>query len=111
VPDPNSPWAERHEFSINSDGTATHWRYSGDSCAGIVKEEPQNYTLTIPTVGQINFVDASGAGTFYDIYQISGSTLQFGHGFRVTYPAGMTFGLSEGQRFTSLNTFLAYKKQ
>ena len=118
VPDLNSPWAERHTFTINSNGTANHKRYSGESCATLssTPDHDDNMNLTIPSTGKINLSYTSGiaAGTtVYDIYQVSGSTLYFGHGFcNCTKDlASGNFGSSEAKRVTALNTFLAYKKK
>ena len=113
VPDANSPWAEKHQFTFESSGAAKHIRWSGDSCANI-KEDAfnQTYKVEIPEAGKINFLaDGSGSETMYDIYTISATKLNFGHGFRVTYPPGMAnFGRTSATRFDSLNTFLEYKK-
>jgi len=109
VPDPNSPWAEEHKFVIGSDGNAVHTRLSGDSCAGLHSDGDQNYTITIPASGQINLV--SSAGSIYDIYQVDGNTLKFGHGFtNSTKLCSVSGGSTEGDRITCLNDFLVYKK-
>lgn len=111
IPDPDSPWAERHKFEIKSDGTATHWRWSGASCSAIVKEEPQNYRIEIPASGKINFLEKeTGAPWMWDIYEISGDNLYFGHGFNNGMTTSTLSGGSEGDRFNGLNKFLAYKK-
>lgn len=109
VPDPNSPWAEEHKFVIEESGKAVHTRLSGESCAGLQSDGDQNYTITIPAGGQINLV--SSAGSIYDIYQVSGSTLKFGHGFcNCTKLCSASGGATEGDRITCLNDFLVYKK-
>ncbi|OGY24641.1 MAG: hypothetical protein A2Y57_00780 [Candidatus Woykebacteria bacterium RBG_13_40_7b] len=130
VPDPNSKWAEKHSIAINKDGTATHTRLSWDlndcttldSSGKIVTQ----YKLTTPSAGKINFtvtgyensmMDAAQAAqmkgaTIYDIYQVTGNTLKFGHGFRGDQEAyGDKSGSSENDRFDTLNDFIAYKKQ
>ena len=110
VPDPNSPWAEEHKFVIGSDGKAVHTRSSGESCASLHSDGDQNYTITIPASGQINLT--SSAGSIYDIYQISGSNLKFGHGFcNCTTLCSVSGGATEGDRITCLNDYLVYKKQ
>ena len=112
VPDPKSPWAEKHDFIFNADGSAQHWRWSGDSCATISRDQfAQKYQIEIPATGQINFISTEGLGNFYDIYKIEGTGLYFGHGFRDKYPPGMRkFGNSPDERFDSLNAFLKYQK-
>jgi hypothetical protein len=109
VPDPGSPWAEEHKFVIGSDGKAVHTRSSGESCAALRSDGDQNYTITIPASGQINL--ASSAGSIYDMYQVSGNTLKFGHGFcNCTKLCSVSGGATEGDRITCLNEFLVYKK-
>ncbi len=113
VPDPKSPWAERHTFSIKSDGTANHKRYSGNSCLKMAADQDDNGNFTVPSTGKINLSYTTGfaAGvTVYDIYQISGTTLKFGHGFCNCTGNGKNGG-SETDRFTAPNNFLLYKKQ
>lgn len=116
VPDPNSPWAERHTFTINSNGTANHKRYAGDNCGVIKEDHSDNITFTIPASGQINLTYTSGiaaGSTSYDIYKVTGDTLLFGHGFCNCSKdlASGKFGLTEATRFSELNNFLVYKKQ
>ena len=114
VPDPDSKWAERHTFDIRSDGTATHKRYSGDSCGTMVVDNTDNIYYKIPSDGKINLTYSSGIAngtTIYDIYQVSGDTLKFGHGFCNCAATGGNLGTSEAERFTGLNNFLLYKKQ
>jgi len=118
LPDVNSPWAERHTFTISSSGTANHKRYTGESCATLssTPDHDDDMNLTIPSAGKINLTYTSGiaAGTtIYDIYQVSGDTLYFGHGFcNCTKDlASGNFGNTEATRVMSLNTFLAYKKK
>jgi len=115
VPDPDSPWSEKHQFVIKSDGSAIHtrWSSSGHEC---VAEETviNNYILTIPSSGQIDIKDTDLNQTIYDIYKISGNTLLFGHGFRGDSIAMQVkdnnFGLNPETRFTTLNEFIVYKK-
>jgi|GEM_PF-2800162 len=123
IPDPNSPWAEQHTFTFKSDGTANHKRSTGDSCAAIAQDNDDSFKYTIPSSGKINLTYVSSEGTMasamnpvgqtiYDIYQISGSTLLLGHGFRgdnLSYTGKA--GVSEADRIDSLNEFLVYKKQ
>lgn len=116
VPDPNSPWAERHIFTINSNGTANHKRYSGENCGVIKQDNSDDITFTIPASGQINLTFTSGVATgstTYDIYKVSGDTLLFGHGFCNCAKDSLTgdFGLTEATRFSAINNFLVYKKQ
>jgi len=117
VPDPESPWSEKHQFVIKDDGTAVHTRWSNDkmdhNCIpnwemGTIVN---NFQFTIPQTGQINL--SENGQTMYDIYQISGKDLMFGHGFQAHYPAGYdaTQGQSEGHRFHDLNTYIVYHKQ
>ena len=99
VPDPGSPWAEKHKFVIESNGKAVHTRSSGESCAGLHSDGDQNYTITIPASGQINLT--SSDGSIYDIYQVSGDTLKFGHGFsNSTKLCSVSGGATEGDRIT-----------
>jgi len=115
VPDTDSPWSEKHQFIINSDGSAVHtrWSSSGHEC---VPDETinNNYILTISSPGQIDIKDTDLNQTIYDIYEISGNTLLFGHGFRGDSDAMQVkdnnFGLSPETRFTTLNEFIVYKK-
>ena len=114
VPDPNSPWAERHTFVMSSNGTGNHKRYSGDSCAALGMDHDDNFTFVIPSQGKINLSYTSGIGagmTIHDIYQVSRNTLRFGHAFCNCTSSDGNFGTSEGGRFTRLNDFLVYKKQ
>lgn len=113
VPDSNSPWSERHQFIIRADGTATHTRWSGDdhNCSPTMTLT-DNYILNFPGNNQINLVSAEAKGTMYDIYQVSGSTLLFGHGFCNCSIAGsVDGGATAGGRFTRLNEFLKYQKK
>ena len=113
TPDADSDWAEKHIFTISSDGTAIHHRWSGGSCATLKDDGANNYKLTYPASGQINFTDNGNGSTFYDIYQISGSALYFGHGFCNCAKdlASGTFGATPSTRFSILNTFLKYQKK
>lgn len=116
VPDVKSNWAERHTFTINSNGTANHKRYSGASCATMATDHDDDMTLLVPSTGKVNLAYSKGisAGTtVYDIYQVTALTLKFGHGFcNCTKDlATNTFGQSENTRPVLLNDFLIYKKQ
>lgn len=130
VPDPESKWAEQHSFVIKKDGTATHTRkdWGMNDCTTL---EPtgtivDTFKLTIPSVNKINLnyvssdnsrMTGAQASQFsgqiiYDIYQVSGNTLEFGHGFRGDDLAyGDRSGGSEGDRFDTLNTFIVYTKK
>lgn len=113
VPDPKSPWAERHTFAIKSDGTGHHTRYSGNSCATLASDLNDNVNFTSTGQEKINLSYTSGVAagvTIYDIYQVAGNTLEFGHGFCNCVGNGK-LGNSEGDRYTALNDFLLYKKQ
>ncbi|MFH0805245.1 MAG: lipocalin family protein [Patescibacteria group bacterium] len=113
VPDVNSSWSEQHQFVINADGTAVHTRWSGSDHACTPEETlATTYTYTIPQTGQINLTDQDSGSTIYDIYQVSGSTLKFGHGFQSPYPTGYvaTQGFSAAKRFHDLNNYIVYKK-
>jgi hypothetical protein len=112
VPDPGSPWSEKHQFVINSDGTAVHtrWSSSGHDCSPETTLTDK-YQYEIPASGQINLLDIEKGATIYDIYQISGSRLYFGHGFRgdhLAYPG--KFGGSSADRINNLNSYIAYQK-
>ncbi|MBI2051582.1 hypothetical protein HYT33_02350 [Candidatus Roizmanbacteria bacterium] len=114
IPDPKSPWAERHTFTINSDGTGNHKRSSGESCSKLSVDNDDKVTITIPEQGKINLAFTSGqfeGNTLYDIYEVSTDTLKFGHGFCNCVENSGKTGSSESDRFTSLNNFLLYKKQ
>lgn len=114
VPDPKSPWAERHTFTLNSNGTGIHKRYSSNTCEKLTEDLTDDLNWVIPSAGKINLSYKSGmaAGyTLYDIYEVSGNTLKFGHGFRTSYTgASKITGENEANRFDTLNTFLIYKK-
>lgn len=112
VPDTGSPWAERHTFIINSDGTAEHERFVGSSCKNLVKDPDDEFTYTIPILGKINLKYTSDNSMIYDIYEVSDNELRFGHGFcNCTKFCSNTGGATEADRFTCLNDFLVYKKQ
>lgn len=113
IPDPNSPWAEKHTFTLNANGTGNHTRSSGQTCDKLTPDLDDNFNFTTPTPGQINLAYTSGmvsGMTIYDMYQASGNTLEFGHGFcNCTTTGGL--GTDEGSRLSRLNKFLVYKKQ
>ena len=120
VPDLNSPWAEKHQFVINSNGTAVHTRWSSEdhSCnpQGFPGTLVNNYKLSIiktgtsSDLGQINLLDIDQNATIYDVYQISGDTLLFGHGFRNSLTYDSKTGTSESDRISTLNNYIIYKK-
>ena len=113
VPDPNSPWAEKHEFKIVGN-EATHTRWSDDSgnnnCSTPDTTIVNHYTYTIPAPGQINLTDTDQQETMYDIYKVSDNTLEFGHGFRNSTQM-VASGVNPATRINQLNTYLVYKKQ
>jgi hypothetical protein len=135
VPDPNSKWAEKHKIVISANNTAIHTRQSWDmnDCTTVQPSGTitDTYKLASPSSGKINLtwtayastgsVSSSLAGisssdfigkTIYDIYKVSGNTLEFGHGFRGDNLAyGAKTGGSEADRFDSLNTYIVYKKK
>ena len=130
VPDQNSKWAEKHKFVINADATAIHTRQDWEmtDCttltpAGTITDQ---YNITVPSSGKINFTYTDNSNTrmntnqlgeirekyIYDIYQVSGSTLLFGHGFRGDNLAyGSKTGGSESDRIDSLNNYIIYHKK
>jgi hypothetical protein len=57
--------------------------------------------------------DNEAEATIYDMYQLSGTTLKFGHGFQAHYPAGYdaTQGGTAVNRFHVLNDYIVYTKQ
>ncbi|MFH0969101.1 MAG: hypothetical protein V1804_01200, partial [Patescibacteria group bacterium] len=114
VADPKNPLNERHAFVFKENGTAQHWRLSGNNCETIQEEKTtNNYKIEIPAVGKINFVALDkNSDNIYDIYKFEGNILYFGHGPRDWYPLSLrNFGGSPETRFDALNTFLKYKKQ
>ncbi|MFA6511816.1 MAG: hypothetical protein WCV86_01650 [Patescibacteria group bacterium] len=114
VPDEGSAWSERHQFVIQTDGTATHTRWASyDHTCGAGDTTVTDYQYTIPQAGQINLFNLDLGETIFDIYQITDTTLLFGHGFQAHYPAGYDTmqGSSANNRFSVLNTYIAYHKQ
>ena len=114
VPDVNSDWSEKHQFVIKTDGTAVHTRWSSyDHNCSSTDPTNKEYHYTLPATGQINLADQDGGYTIYDIYQITGQTLLFGHGFQAHYPAGYdaTQGNSASHRFSVLNNYIVYYKK
>ncbi len=103
VPDANSPWSEKHQFIINADGTAQHTRWSsgGHACAPETTLVDK-YVVSTPASGKIDFRLIEGIGPdAQDIYQVSGDTLLFGHGFRNNLPYGAG----------TLNQYIVYQKK
>lgn len=131
VPDPNSKWAEQHFFTIKSDSPATHVRksYFTTDCTTLQPELiiTDTFKITIPATGQINLTwtaldnaQLSSIGmsatdyigkTQYDIYKVSGNTLMLGEGFRNNQAYTGPDGMSEANRFTTLNEYIVYKKK
>lgn len=115
VPDQGSAWSEQHQFVIKSDGTAvyTRWSASDHACTRGSDIATRNYTYTVPATGQINLTDNDAGATIYDMYQITGTTLKFGHGFQAHYPTGYdaTQGGTAANRFQVLNDYIVYTKQ
>ena len=114
VPDAGSPWSEKHQFVIKTDGTAVHTRFSSydhncNTTGPIIAE----YRYTLPATGQINLTDQNTGDTIYDMYQITSNTLLFGHGFQAKYPAGYdaTQGFFASRRFSVLNNYIVYYKK
>lgn len=114
VPDLGSAWSEQHQFVIKGDGTAVYMRWSAyDHNCSKADTATRNYVYTLPTTGQINLTDNEVGATIYDMYQLSGTTLKFGHGFQARYPAGYdaTQGNTVANRFRVLNEYIVYTKQ
>lgn len=115
VPDLNSAWSEQHQFVIKADGTAvyTRWSSADHVCTHGNDIATRNYVYSIPAVGQINLTDNDAEATIYDMYQLSGTTLKFGHGFQTHYAAGYdaTQGGTAANRFHVLNDYIVYTKQ
>lgn len=133
VPKLDEKWAQKDQIIIKSDGTAIHtgWNWFMNDCTTL---QPENtvvtgYNLSVPLSGKINFTYTAynnpqmsadlqktakieiGA-TFYDIYKVSGNTLEFGQGFRGdNLPYGAKFGGSDAERIDSLNSYIVYKKK
>lgn len=115
VPVASNKWAEKHQFVIEGN-KATHTRWSDDTGANNCSKPnmtiTNHYTYTIPVSGQINLTDTDQQLTVYDIYKVSGGTLEFGHGFRQDYAgANKINGDTEANRIDSLNAYLVYKKK
>ena len=133
VPKIDNKWAERHQIVIKSDGAATQtgWSWFMNDCTTLQPENTvvSQYKLNIPASGQINFTYTGynnpqmssdlqktskiEIGTiFYDIYKVSGNTLEFGQGFRGdNLPYGAKFGGSDAERVDSFNSYIVYKKK
>lgn len=131
VPDQGSKWAEQHFFTIKSDATAAHIRksYFAPDCTTLQPELTitETYKVAIPSTDKINLtwksydnaqIAAAGMSassfvgkTLYDIYEANASTLKFGHGFRDDLPYDGPSGMSEAERFTSLNDYIVYTKR
>ncbi|MBI4143053.1 hypothetical protein HY480_04220 [Candidatus Uhrbacteria bacterium] len=113
VPDPDSPWAEQHRFTIQPDGTAVHVRKSNEepNCNATKMTLTNAYRVRTTKGTQIDFTDTESGDTFYDLYAVVGSTLRFGHGFRNTLPYSPTSGDSSATRFATLNNYIEYQKK
>lgn len=114
VPDLGSAWSEQHQFVIKADGTAVYTRWSAyDHNCTKTDTATRNYAYALPAAGQINLTDTGEGATFYDIYQVTGQTLKFGHGFQAHYPAGYdaTQGNTAANPFHVLNDYIVYTKQ
>jgi len=117
VPDPNSPWSEKHQYVIKSDGTAVHTRRSssGHDCSAETTLT-NNYKLTVvkngtsSSLGEVNILDTDQNITYYDVYQVNGNTLLFGQGFRNNLTYDSKQGTSEADRISTLNNYIIYKK-
>ncbi|MFH0952570.1 MAG: hypothetical protein V1838_05355, partial [Patescibacteria group bacterium] len=102
------------QFVINADGTAVYTRWSAyDHSCSPTDTAIRNYQYTLPSAGQIDLTDIDQGETIYDMYQVTGATLEFGHGFQAHYPAGFdaTQGSSATNRFSVLNDYIVYTKQ
>lgn len=111
VPNLRDAYAEKHEFKFLSDGTATHWRWMGESCSTLTKESPEEYKISLKEGGKVDFIDRpSGSTVIFDIFSFENDSLFFGHGFNNGMSSSTNSGGSEGDRFNGLNKFLAYKK-
>jgi hypothetical protein len=118
VPDPDSDWAEKHQFEIKNDGTAVHTRWSDTSGLNNCEQNSMtlvnNYKCTTVEEGKINLYDTDEGVTIYDIYQVMGNNLTFGHGFRgdsPSHPYPKNQGDSSENRIESLNKYIIYKKK
>lgn len=116
VPKANEKWAEKHQFVIEGN-KAIHTRWSDWSGANNCDKKSamtlvNKYTYTVPASGQINLTDTENGITTFDMYAVNGPTLEFGHGFRLSYAgASKLNGETEANRIDTLNTYLVYKKQ
>ena len=111
VPDPKSPWAERHTFVINADNTATHTReaFYAPACGGSGDTATNRYSYNVVGNCQIDFMDLDAGVPFYDVYSLNGNRLLFGHGFRIDAVFGGS-GATPEDRIHILNNYIAYKK-
>lgn len=131
VPDLGSKWAEQHFFTFKADGIATHIRKSWftTDCTTLQPELTitDTFKVVIPSTGKINLtwtaldnaqlasigMSASDyiGKTQYDIYKIAGNTLELGEGFRNDKAYTGPDGMSEVNRFTTLNEYIVYQKK
>lgn len=117
VPDPYNPWSESHKFIINTNGTATHIRFSSknSNCSpDIINAD--DFRLFFP--GDKNQIDLTSLpdsgiidGNIYDIYKISDNILLFGHGFRNNFTYPSENGESTNSRINNLNEYIVYHKK
>lgn len=127
TPDADSPYSEKHTFVIMEDGETavkTDINYDKQNCIGnTIVNKSTSFVLEIK--GRVNEAvtetlainltaaggDTSGS-TLYDIYQVTGTTLLFGHGFRnlLSYAGAESGGVTEAGRISTLNQYLVYKK-
>lgn len=101
TPDPDSPWSEKHQFEIDGEGWATHTRWDWDvvGCTGNMNTQTNEYMIEFPSAGKIDLIDMGEGQTMNDVYQLTGGTLLFGHGFRNTFSYS-----------TSYNEYIRYQK-
>ncbi|MFA5135655.1 MAG: hypothetical protein WC505_07785 [Patescibacteria group bacterium] len=109
IPDMNSPWAEQHFFTFDTGGAAQHKRvsYYEPACTGSGDTMVDNYTYSLPGANQIDLIDIEKDNTINDLYQLTGSELRFGHGYRNDTTSE---NKDASGRITTLNNFIVYGK-
>lgn len=112
TPEPDDPWSEMHQFEIDEEGWATYtrWNWYEPNCGGSMETMVTEYLISFPTTGQIDLVNMNEGVTVYDIYQITGNALLFGHGFRNHFPYSPTYGETADARISTLNEYIRYQK-
>lgn len=111
VPDPQSDWAERHSFEIDSQyAIHTIEEWYAPNCNGSGTTTIIEYSYEIPTKREINLTNTISGTVIYDIYEVSDGTLLLGHGFRNNLPYPDSVGLSEEDRISTLNDYIIYQK-